>query len=96
MIGPDTTRCLTGETPDSVSLYCHEVLDEDELKEPTEAAPPPEQYTLYQVLIECPECNKTIRLTCAAQAHQIRGLEHLLLDGLRVICPRCNQKNGRS
>nr|WES10433.1 E7 protein [Rodent papillomavirus] len=91
MIGPATNKNLPD--PDLVSLYCDEVLPEDE---PIEAEQPQEEPSvIYRVLIECPKCDRIIRLLCSADAPTIRGLELLFLGGLEIICPRCADKNGR-
>lgn len=90
MIGPETTRTLPD--PDLVSLYCDEVLSEDEPIEAEQTAIEPS--VIYRVLIECPKCERIIRLLCSADANTIRGLERLFLEGLEIICPRCADKNG--
>lgn len=91
MIGPETNKTLPND-PDLVSLYCDEVLED----EPIEAEQSREDASIiYRVLIECPKCDRIIRLLCSADTASIRGLELLLLGGLQIICPRCAEKHGR-
>lgn len=96
MIGPDTPRSLPCEQPEPVSLYCYEELlpsdDEQPLLEAERA--PPETPIVYRVLVQCPGCDRTIRLLLKAKRLQVFLFEQLVLDGLEVICPRCGEQNG--
>lgn len=70
----------------TADLHCNETLS------PDDEALSPEPPSPYKVVCTCFNCGIQLRVFVVASRGGIRGLQHLLLEDLSLLCVTCGKK----
>ncbi|BAM93532.1 putative E7 protein [Human papillomavirus 160] len=78
---------LSLAAPEAVPLLCNEQLDSSDEDDCMDVVEPAQQ--AYRVVTQCSKCSLQLRLVVECSDTDIRTFQQLLLNTLKLVCPRC-------